>query len=210
MSNYGLVPYDELYHYGVKGMKWGIRRSPKKLSQNIDKLNGKNLKLDEKREKLYNKEFNTRITADKYAIKGAKLSLKNTKSRAKANKYANKSAKAEYKANKALTSHFGSTDKYNKYTAKAKRYASLSKVYETKAKVNRHTLKSDKYTAKANTLANKQKVILNKMYKNKKTMTIFSSTLNDLNNGTIKQGHGILMRYSTTGVDELMRAHMAS
>lgn len=26
-----LVPKDELYHYGVKGMKWGVRRTPKQL-----------------------------------------------------------------------------------------------------------------------------------------------------------------------------------
>ena len=41
-------------------------------------------------------------------------------------------------------------------------------------------------------------------------MAIYNSTLKGLNDGTIKRGHGILMRYSTAGVDELMREHMAS
>lgn len=45
---YYVVPYDELYHYGVKGQRWGIRRTPEQLGHKIKKLEKKNRKLNEK------------------------------------------------------------------------------------------------------------------------------------------------------------------
>ena len=37
MSDYILTPNGELYHYGVKGMKWGVRRSQKRLEVGAEK-----------------------------------------------------------------------------------------------------------------------------------------------------------------------------
>lgn len=59
----------ELVHYGIKGMKWGVRRSPKQLGHETAK--------DSKKEKLHlglDKHGNLTITRDK-TTKEAKIAF---------------------------------------------------------------------------------------------------------------------------------------
>lgn len=125
MSDYVLTTNNELYHYGVKGMKWGVRRATKKLSvanqagnekqrdravvslsSHRDKINKKLTKLDKKSEKLETKRYKQ---ATKNAPKIAELERKANKARRKAaktiytttaRKRLQKVAKLEYKASK--------------------------------------------------------------------------------------------------------------
>ena len=87
MTNYILTANGELYHHGIKGMKWGVRRVDKKADKyraKIQKYSGsklgssqdaKRMKYDRKLDKLLQKthaydDFGTLSTDEKLAAQG--------------------------------------------------------------------------------------------------------------------------------------------
>lgn len=67
-----LVPYyqeDVLEHYGIKGMKWGVRRTPEQLGHKTKKLKKKNRVLEDRVSKI-------KVKAAKYGEKAARLEQK--------------------------------------------------------------------------------------------------------------------------------------
>lgn len=146
---HGLTESNELAHYGVPGMKWGVRKA---VYGSIYK-SAKNSKIEEKANKYD-------LKAVKAYKKGEKLHAKNDLGRAnkaakKAGKYAIKSAKYEKKANRSSNELVKSM--YEKKAAK-KQWQSdrsnreaqrLSRTTGYGLKAARVMAKGDKYASKA-------------------------------------------------------------
>lgn len=73
MENYYILTSSgEPYHYGVVGMKWGVRKADRLSSRN-ERLERKALKYDKKSAKLYRKSEGEHAKQDlKVANKAAK------------------------------------------------------------------------------------------------------------------------------------------
>lgn len=155
---------DELMHYGVRGMRWGVRRASKQLERStnsgtrdkaINALNKHKAKgeskvasLEKKRVKLNNDlhkaTIHDKIRADKMESKAQKLDAKIAKNESKAtawytstnkvSKLMAKNTKLELRSNKLHTKASVLNSNYEKAKSKIEANESMQKAFKTELK----------------------------------------------------------------------------
>ena len=159
--------YDELYHYGVEGMKWGVIRA-NRINKKIDRISAKNEKLTNKRYALDKKAAKARyISVRKKGGVGLLPTRKSVKLEYKA-------AKLEKKAN-GLDNH--GSRKYLKTKVKA---AKLSLKSFKKMNASETTKKDYKLHVKAAKVKFKIEKNNTRVYNlDKKLVLLGESVVND-------------------------------
>ena len=154
------VTEDELYHYGVKGMKWGVRRASKRLS--------KSTTAEERKKAITSLEKHRSKASSKVASLEKKLPKLEAKVERRAYKSDVKAANMHARAARIRQKAYGPL---------VSRKRSAKRVF-----------KADKLEARASALSTKTEALKAKVHANKTMREAFNRGIKDIDQILVKNG----------------------
>lgn len=170
----------EIYHYGVLGMKWGVRRTPEQLRRRVGKVERKTDNL-----KAYKRALDS--DAETYSTKANQMRLRNSKYQSRLTKASATKAKYDLKIEAQENKRRPSQRKLEKYQTKSAEAQRQILKAQKKLKYNNWEIKA----IETREAARKAQA---KIEKNEKLMSTLNKTISALDAGTIQQGK-YFMRY---------------
>lgn len=170
---------DEIYHFGIKGMKWGVRRYQNKDGSLTAEGKKRQERADRKAEKKEQKRVKRQARLDEQTKRSAIYVLDNEK------------RNLNFQANRTQKQAQKLTKKADKQVSKSLKYIDkASKLYERhdSKRAEKQMDKWDKSDSKALSLMNRANIKQGQAYVDRQKAKLFDKKINEIESGYLKPG----------------------